>query len=74
VCADAAPELIRVVPGIRPAGVDHHDQARVATPESAIEQGADFLVIGRTITRAADPASAAAEIAQTILERRGPAG
>ncbi len=74
VCAAAAPELIRVVPGIRPAGVDHHDQARVATPESAMEQGADFLVIGRAITNAADPASAAAEIAQTILERRGPAG
>jgi orotidine-5'-phosphate decarboxylase len=74
VCATAAPTLIRVVPGIRPGGVDHHDQARVATPEAAIAEGADFLVIGRAITRAADPAGAAEQIAQTILERRGPAG
>ena len=70
VCAEAAPELIRVVPGIRPTGVDHDDQARVATPESAIAEGADFLVIGRAITQAPDPAAAAAAIAQTILERR----
>ena len=71
VCAEAAPDLIRVVPGIRPSGVDHDDQARVATPESAIADGADFLVIGRAITRAPDPAAAAADIAKTILERRG---
>ena len=70
VCAEAAPDLIRVVPGIRPSGVDHDDQARVATPETAIAEGADFLVIGRAITRAPDPAAAAADIAQTILERR----
>ena len=74
VCAVAAPDLIRVVPGIRPGGVDHHDQARVATPERAIELGADFLVVGRAITQSSDPAAAAATIAQTILERREPAG
>ncbi len=74
VCVEAAPDLIRVVPGIRPAGVAHDDQARVATPESAISEGADFLVIGRAITRAPDPAAAAAGIAETILERREPAG
>jgi orotidine-5'-phosphate decarboxylase len=74
VCADAAPDLIRVVPGIRPGGVAHHDQARVATPEHAIEQGADFLVIGRAITQSSNPAAAAAAIAETILERREPAG
>ena len=71
VCAEAAPDLIRVVPGIRPSGVAHDDQARVATPQTAISEGADFLVIGRPITRAPDPAAAAAEIAETILERRG---
>jgi len=69
VCAEAAPDLIRVVPGIRPGGVAHHDQARVATPESAIADGADFLVVGRAITLASDPVAAAAAIAETILER-----
>ncbi len=65
-----APELIAVVPGIRPEEADHHDQARVATPEAAIAAGADFLVIGRAITTAPDPGAAAAAIAATILERR----
>lgn len=74
VCAAAAPDLIRVVPGIRPGGVAQDDQARVATPEAAIAEGADYLVIGRAITRAPDPAAAAADIAKTILERREPAG
>ncbi len=69
VCAGAAPDLIRVVPGIRPGGVAHHDQARVATPESAIADGADFLVVGRAITLATDPVAAAGAIAETILER-----
>lgn len=74
VCAAAAPELIRVVPGIRPSGSDHHDQARVATPRAAIEEGADLLVIGRAITGDADPVEAAERIAQTILERGERAG
>jgi orotidine-5'-phosphate decarboxylase len=45
-----------VVPGIRPAGSNGHDQIRVLTPAEAIERGADFLVIGRPVTEAADPA------------------
>ena len=69
VCKAAAHTLMRVVPGIRPAGVSNHDQARVATPEAAIGDGADFLVVGRPITEAPDPAAAAAAIAATILER-----
>jgi orotidine-5'-phosphate decarboxylase len=44
-----------VVPGVRPAGVNGHDQVRVLTPRGAIERGADYLVVGRAITAAADP-------------------
>ena len=51
-----------VTPGIRPAGVDAGDQHRVATPRQAVDNGADFLVIGRPITRADDPAAAIAAI------------
>jgi orotidine-5'-phosphate decarboxylase len=53
-----------VIPGIRPAGADVGDQKRIATPATAISAGADYLVVGRPITRAADPAAAA----QSILE------
>lgn len=52
-----APGLLRVTPGIRPAGSDPDDQARIATAAEAIKRGADFIVIGRPITRAKDPAS-----------------
>ena len=52
-----------VTPGIRPATGASDDQARTATPESAIRAGADYLVIGRPITGAADPAAAADAIA-----------
>ena len=51
-----------VTPGIRPAGSARDDQARVATPASAIRDGADFLVIGRPIRTAPDPAAAVAAI------------
>ena len=57
-----APRLTVVVPGIRPAGAEHHDQARVVTPTEALEAGADLLVVGRAVTRAADPAAAAAAL------------
>ena len=55
-----------VIPGIRPAGAAVGDQKRVATPASAIAAGADFLVIGRPITQAADPAAAAQAILDEI--------
>ena len=48
-----------VTPGVRPAGSEHHDQSRVATPRAAVEAGADYLVVGRPITGAPDAARAA---------------
>ena len=50
VVKEVAPELARVVPGIRLPGASHHDQASVATPEAAIAAGASILVVGRTVT------------------------
>jgi orotidine-5'-phosphate decarboxylase len=57
-----APTLLAVVPGIRMAGDSHDDQARVATPAVALASGADLLVIGRPVTAADDPESAAARV------------
>ena len=55
-----------VTPGIRPAGSARDDQARVVTPEAAAQAGADYLVIGRPITGAADPVAALAGINRTL--------
>ena len=55
-----------VTPGVRPAGAVPNDQKRVSTPAEAIKMGADYLVIGRPITAATDPASAARQIAQEM--------
>ena len=55
-----------VVPGIRPEGSDKGDQRRTLTPKEALGAGADLLVIGRPITGAADPVTAAREIAATL--------
>lgn len=60
------PEATLVIPGIRPTGAAAGDQKRVATPAAAIAAGADYLVIGRPITQAADPAAAAAAILAEI--------
>lgn len=70
--AEVGPEITLITPGVRPAGADAHDQARVATPEEALDAGADLLVIGRAITGAPDPGAAAAAIAAS-LRRRVPA-
>lgn len=60
------PGAVLVVPGLRPAGVEKGDQARVMTPREAQDAGADVLVIGRPITAAEDPAAAAASIAARL--------
>jgi orotidine-5'-phosphate decarboxylase len=59
-------KTLLVVPGIRPAGSAASDQKRVMTPAEAAKLGADYLVIGRPITQAADPALAAEEILQSL--------
>jgi orotidine-5'-phosphate decarboxylase len=61
-----APRLTVVVPGIRPGGADHHDQARAATPREALDAGADLLVVGRPVTRAPDPKAAAAALVASL--------
>lgn len=62
----AAPDLFKVVPGIRPAGSAVGDQKRVMTPAMAIERGATHLVVGRPIMKAEDPAAAATQIVDEI--------
>jgi orotidine-5'-phosphate decarboxylase len=63
--AGSRPFLI-VVPGIRPASAAANDQQRVVTPSQAIANGADYLVIGRPITAAADPMAAVGAIAAEV--------
>ena len=54
--------FVTVCPGIRPAGAAVGDQRRVATPADAARAGADFIVVGRPVTQAADPSAAAEAI------------
>jgi orotidine-5'-phosphate decarboxylase len=63
---ELAPRLRAVVPGIRLAGHDAHDQARIATPREAVDAGADLLVLGRAVTEADDPEATAAGIMETL--------
>ncbi|GAA5053122.1 orotidine-5'-phosphate decarboxylase [Thermocatellispora tengchongensis] len=62
-------DIVLITPGVRPLGADSQDQARVATPEQALADGADLLVIGRPITAAADPGAAAATIAAQLRRK-----
>jgi orotidine-5'-phosphate decarboxylase len=64
-------EGVLVTPGIRPSGAEQGDQQRVATPTQAIGNGANYLVVGRPITQAADPALAAEAILFEIAEALG---
>jgi orotidine-5'-phosphate decarboxylase len=59
-------EGVLVVPGIRPSGTEAGDQKRLATPADALCAGANYLVVGRPITRAPDPAKAAEAILQEM--------
>ena len=59
-------DFLIVTPGVRPSGTDHGDQARVVTPAEAIAAGANYIVVGRPITGANDPAAEAREILAQI--------
>jgi len=67
--AEVGDAAVLITPGVRPAGSASGDQARVATPEQALADGADLLVIGRPITAAPDVAAAAAAIASALGHR-----
>jgi len=64
--AEVGPDILLITPGVRPAGAAVGDQARVATPQQALADGADLLVVGRPITAAADPGAAAAAMAASL--------
>jgi orotidine-5'-phosphate decarboxylase len=59
-------DFLIVTPGVRPPGRSHGDQARVVTPAEAIASGASYIVVGRPITEAPDPAAEAREILAQI--------
>jgi orotidine-5'-phosphate decarboxylase len=61
------PEFVLLTPGIRPAGGEVADQKRVATPRDAVAAGATYIVVGRPITAAADPAAAAESILAELI-------
>ncbi len=60
--AQMGPDAILVTPGVRSRGAAAGDQKRVATPAEAVHDGADYVVIGRQVTRSADPVAALAVI------------
>jgi len=65
-------EITLITPGVRLPGQATNDQARVATPQQALRDGADLLVIGRPITTAADPGAAAAAIGADLRRPESP--
>lgn len=67
---EVGPDITLITPGVRLEGSAPDDQARTATPQQALADGADLLVIGRPITAASDPGSAAAAIAASLTRGR----
>ncbi|MDO9694025.1 MAG: orotidine-5'-phosphate decarboxylase [Candidatus Latescibacteria bacterium] len=67
--AALGPEILAVTPGVRPAGAGGDDQRRVATPAAAFADGADYLVVGRPVTGAADPGAALHAITEELCRR-----
>lgn len=68
--AVVGPDVVLITPGVRPTGGAAGDQARVATPQQALADGADLLVVGRPITGAGDPGVAAADLAAALVTSR----
>jgi orotidine-5'-phosphate decarboxylase len=63
---EVGPDVVLITPGVRPVGASTNDQARIATPEQALADGADLLVVGRPITGSADPGAAAAALGSSL--------
>lgn len=61
------PAFKTVTPGIRPAGAEVNDQSRILTPRQALDQGTDYMVIGRPITAAADPRASIESIIEELI-------
>jgi orotidine-5'-phosphate decarboxylase len=72
--AACGPGFLVVTPGIRPAGAPRGDQARAATPEEAVAQGADYIVVGRPILAAPDPRAAAVAIVASLPQEGSSSG
>lgn len=66
--AACGPDFLIVTPGVRPAFASQDDQKRIMTPAEAVQAGADYLVIGRPIAKAADPVQAAELIVDEIVK------
>jgi orotidine-5'-phosphate decarboxylase len=69
--AELGTDFLLITPGVRPSGASRDDQSRVATPVDAVRDGADYLVIGRPITRAPEPAAALEQINQELSVQAG---